>query len=508
MKARSIWIVLTVAAALLVSACGALLGLDPIERLEVSDADVEASADAADGGPGEAGLPSGEAGSVGEVGNAPCDAGELPPATGVVYVSAVTGSDDGGTGASATPYKTIGAALPIAKALDATTIVLDEGTYPERVDLASFPKGVRIDGAWKRTGALWERDCSANRRAKTLIQSPDDVGVTFTDLAVKSTLSNLTVTTRGPSPSGPDVDGTSRIGVIARGSIVALEGVTILAGAASAGGVATPGAPGATRCTTTTACEKGAAGAGGGKASPASAPGTFGPAGFTIASGQAGTLPGAAGQNGVEGGPANAEGDCQLDGQCAANGSSCNNVAGKAYSEPGRCGCGGQGGGPGAAGRGGGASVALLAVGGAVSVKFSELVAGNGGDGTAGGAGGAGGLGTDGANGQAGECWSVDCCVCGTCVNGTGCGCYKKGNWNACCGRPGPVNTPIPGGAAGGKGGNGGSGESGGAGAGGPSYAYVQIAGAAIVVEASKRAFGSGGKAVDGAAGGQTGEKP
>ncbi len=450
-----------------------------------------------------------DGGSVGDAGIAPCDPLEVPPAGGTgIYVSEKTGTNaaGGGSGQPSTPFKSIKDALGVAKALGAPIVVLDEGTYAERVDLANFSKAIRIDGSWKRTGAVWSRDCSPQRADLTLIQSPDDVAVTVSDLAAGATLSNLAITTRGPLPPLPNQPGASRIAVFAKASVVALDNVHVVAAAATGGGAASAGTNGTASCVSSVSCVAvPAAGADRGVAPGATTNGAFTASGFAPANGQPGAQSGGAGQNGAPGGAANSRTDCEVDGQCAANGSSCNSKVGTVVSEVGRCGCGGTGGGPGAAGRGGGASVGIVAVGGTVTVKYSKIEAGNGGDGAPGGTGGAGGPGSAGIAGANAECWTADCCVCGVCP---ACGCYKQGNWSTCCGRPAPSNRPIAGGTKGGDGAGGGRGEAGGPGAGGPSFTYVPLAGAQVVFIDSQRAFGKGGSAPAGAAPGPSREFP
>lgn len=477
-----------------------------------SSDDAPVAAEAGDGSAsGADGAMGGEGGSLGEAGVSPCDPNEAPPAYGTagVYVSAPTGqAGAGATGAPDNPFKTIKEAVSAAKSLGATTLVLDEGTYGERVDLDGFPAGVTLDGAWKRTGAVWKRDCAPDRMSTTLIQSPDDYGVTLKDLGVRSVLRNLGIRTPGRTATANDTDGASRIAILATNSIVALDTVSAIAGEASHGGAAAAGAAGATPVGTSLSCVDAPTSGVDRDTAPAASYGTFEPGGFHPAPGVAGAQSGGDGTNGTAGGAASSRTDCQVDGQCAASGSTCNNVTGTISSKPGRCGLGGAGGTAGAAGRGGGASIALLAVGGSVTIKNSELVASTGGDGTTGGAGGPGAAGGAGAAGANADCWTVDCCVCGTCGSTQGCGCYKNGGWNACCGRAGPTDRVIAGGGAGGAGAAGGRGETGGGGAGGPSFAYVPVASAQVLFVDSRRAFGKGGLGGGAAPGGIAGEKP
>lgn len=414
-------------------------------------------------------------------------------------------ADGGGAdGKPENPYPSIGAALGAARALGATIIVVDEGTYAEKVVLDSFPKGITVDGSWSRTGATWSRDCSDNRVLKTLIQSPEDIGVVFDGLQTRSVLANLAVRTRATAAPPPGEPGTSRIGVLAKNSVVALENVSIVAANGDPGGAATAGTAGIPLCATSLACvAAGKAGRDGDLAPPPVGPGTFDDTGFKPVDGNDGAA-GEPGENGKRGGDAGSRSDCELG--CEASGG-CGSMTGTVKSNPGQCGCGGAGGTRGSAGKGGSASVALLAVGGTVSVKFSELVAGDGGDASPGGTGGPSSAGHEGAVGTVPtKCWTPGCCTNGQACPGAQCGCYGRGNWNAICTTPtAPPERLLAGGTAGGAGAAGGKGSNGSGGAGGPAFAYVPVNGAQVLIAESKRAFGRGG---NGAIGGVTGEKP
>lgn len=482
----------------LIGGCGSILGLDDVS---FRGAELDGSV-GADGGTSSAG---GEAGSVGEVGIAPCDSNAAPPAFGdAVYVSQNTGLDDGGTGAPTSAVKSIAAAVGLAKALGAKTIVLDEGTYAEKITLESLPNGITLDGAWTRTGAVWSRDCSANRALKTLVQSPEDVGVEVTGLGTRTVLSNLMIETRGPGGTPADTSGRSRIGVLSRNSILALENVLVKANDADPGGAATAGTNGNALCPSSLTCPDGPPGTTPPAAAGAIGQGTFNLTGFAPADGANGTEPGSNGGNGSPGSGGTTRHDCETG--CDAN-TGCDSKMGDSASGAGRCGCGGQGGGPGKGARGGGASTALLAIGGTVSVRWSELAAGRGGDASAPGAGGLGHPGTPGVPGADGHCWNLGCCENGTCPGD--CGCYGKGNdYRPPCTGTMPTDRPIPGGSQGGHGKPGGDGQRGGGASGGPSFSFVPFAGANVVVLDSKRTFGNGGNGTAGAPGGLTGEKP
>ncbi len=460
----------------------------------------EASPDASGAG--------GEGGTVGEVGELPCDPAETPPSP-AVYVSQKTAGAEPSTndGSATAPYAKIGGpALDMARTIGAKAIVVDEGTYAEALELASFPAGIVVDGAWVRTGAAWTRDCDKNRRAKTLIQSSADVGVRIDGDAVPVVLSNLTIVTRPKGATDADKDGASRYGVFVAKGNVRLENVTVNAAAADPGGAAVAGVKGTALCATSLTCNATPSkGTDEPDAPPASSAGTFAESGFVPSAGAAGAATGGPGTNGTPGGESNTANNCEKG--CNAN-DGCGSVPGTVTSSRGKCGCGGSGGTAGGAGRGGGASVALFVAHGTVSVKGSELVAGEGGDGSPGGAGGAGGEPTAGAKGANAICYQTKCCTNGQPCPGNECGCFGKDNWDNICGSPAPTSQVVAGGSAGGTGMMGGKGAGGGGGAGGPSHAYVTTAGGQVVIEQSKRVFGNGGKGAGGAPGGATGEKP
>ncbi len=452
-----------------------------------------------------------EGGTTGEVGEAPCDSNEKPVGT-AIYVSEKSGSDDTGNGSADLPFKTIGVkALNLAKANGATVIVLDEGTYGEvlNLDAAGFTKGLSIDGAWSRTGASWARDCAKERRDKTLLQSPEAIGVRVSNAGGAIALSNLTITTSPPGTTPIDATGTSRYGVFAdKGAIVSLSNVTVRAQPGESGGATSPVAISSTLpCNGVTDCEGSPVV---GMDQPAAAmpmPGTLDSTGYLASDGIVG-LKGGDGDNGTDGGAPNKGMSCASG--CGNSGDNCNGgvvTTDTVSSSPGKCGCGGAGGLAGKQGHGGGASVAIFATGAGttISVRYSDLVASAGGDGSKGGPGNAGAGGSNGVVGQSAQCYTNGFCRIGTCPS---CGCYCKGNWDVGCGGSAPVPVVVQGGNAGGPGKAGGRGSDASGGAGGPSFTFVPHGGAQIVVADSRRTFGAGGAGGGASPPGAAGEKP
>lgn len=489
-----------------IAGCGAF-GAEEAPNTGAPEAGADGGGGAADGGTN---TPP-EGGTTGEVVEAPCDPSEKPVAT-AIYVSEKNGSDDTGDGTAVLPFKTIGLkALNLAKATSATAIVLDEGTYAETVklDAAGFTKGLSIDGAWSRTGVTWSRDCSKERRDKTLIQSPETIGVRISNAGGTIALSNMTITTKPPAATPPDTTGTSRYGVFAdNGAIVSLSNVTVRALPGESGGAASPVALSTTRpCNGVNDCEGSPVA---GSDSPAAAPpvpGTFDPTGYLPSNGIVG-LKGGDGDNGTDGGAPNKGMSCASG--CGNNSDNCNGgvvTAETVSSSPGKCGCGGAGGLAGKQGLGGGASVAAFATGAGttISVRYSDLVASVGGDGSPGGAGSGGGAPSLGTTGQNAQCYTNQFCRIGTCPS---CGCYCKGSWDVGCGGSAPTPVVVQGGNAGGAGKPGGKGADASGGAGGPSFTYVPHGGAQIVVTDSRRTFGAGGAGGGGSPPGAAGEKP
>ncbi len=402
---------------------------------------------------------------------APCDPMELIDMTGGVFVSGEDGSP-GGNGDAVSPLDTIGAALVLARTTGRSHIYVEEGTYPEAIEILDSPNGVTIDGSWTYTGLAWMRDCSADRATKTLIRPDGPIGVTVTDVTHMSGLANLAVGTAARSVSTPaDTPGGSRIAVLVRGdgSAFRLSNVILVPGDADHGGPAAIGAAGvgATNCDGMNDCVGGATGMAGPGGADATTPGTFDANGFTPSDGLPGVDVGGVGENGSPGSPTDSRSGCNIGCGCGVCFTA---FDGTVTSIGGTCGCGGVGGGPGAAGRGGGASVALLVVGldATVAIEYSSLQAGDGGDGSVGGAGGPGAPGTTGAPGSPAQyCRHMDCInTCPTC------------GYN-----PADTTDLITARLAGGTGGMGGIGGAGGGGAGGPSYAVVTVAGGRVVTD-------------------------
>ncbi len=444
------------------------------------------------------------------MGDAPCDASEAPPAN-VVYVSDKTGvmpPDSGvGFGTAENPVKTIAAAIEIARALSSTpmTILVDEGTYKEAIDLDAHPRSLTITGAWVRTGASWARDCDKSRRLRTLVQSVKDYGASISGSpAATITLSDMTIRSRDSAPTKDGEPGSSHYGVIVSNAVVVLSGMTIEATAGNEGGKALasvtadpPCVPSALACTGTPSAGKDA------PLTPPAGPGGIAAGGYVAGNGQPGAS-GAAGTTGKPGG-AGATATCLL--SCGNGGAAgCAAVTGSVTGGPGKCGCGGRGGAGGNAGLGGGASIGVFAASADVTIKFSEIASGNGGNGSAGAAGALGEPGGPGVVGDPADCWAnTPICTLGTCP---ACGCYCKNSWNQACSGPMPTKTSVLGGAAGGQGSPGGRGADGTGGSGGAAYAYATFGVSHVDISASKRTFGSGGTGAGGAPGGKASESP
>jgi hypothetical protein len=407
----------------------------------------------------------------------PCDQEEVPDEAGI-FVTPSSGGNDGNSGDSRHPLKTIAAAVSLARTMERTLIYLDEGTYGEKVELRNLPLGVTLIGGWKLVGLEWQRSCDAGARGRTLIASPDTVGVLVEDVTAPSGLAHLTVSTAPKGPTPVDGVALSRIAVLVIGenSSFHLLDVSLQPGDGDDGGLASAGYAGeAPTCDGKTDCAGGSIGGAGVAGGDASGQGVFEGSLFVPADGEPGQSTGDAGLNGTVAESVNSPvSPCNVGCNCGAGCNSSDTVS--PAPALGKCGCGGQGGGPGRQGHGGGASVALLVVG-AMAVayaEYSELAAGNGGAGSAGGEGGPGAEGTPGAA-ETQSCHTGGCdCAAGTCPSGC-LSCYYNDSHS---GDPGPTLYTSD---AGGRGGNGGPGGVGGAGAGGPSYAVVTVGGARFV---------------------------
>jgi hypothetical protein len=126
-------------------------------------------------------------------------------------------------------------------------VVLSEGEFVEAETLHA-PAGVTIQGGWSRDGATWQRVCAGERTAQSVILSQAGVGVRVSEegLVHLDTLRIYTKETVAPGESlyGVWVNGAS--------SSLALNDVTIVAGAAGSGSSGSPGEtlPGPQTCDT------------------------------------------------------------------------------------------------------------------------------------------------------------------------------------------------------------------------------------------------------------------
>lgn len=453
-------------------------------------------------------VPGADGGTVGEVGEAPCDANEVPPST-AIYVSDKTGtaSVDGGVdvGTAQNPVKTIAAAIVLARSRASSSIVVDEGNYNEAIELDAYPTSLTISGAWVRTGASWARDCDKSRRLRTLVQSVKDYGASISGSpGATITLADMTIRSRESALTKDGEPGSSHYGVIVSNAVVVLSGMTIEATAGNDGGKALASVTGAPPCVASAlACTAAPSAGQDAPLTPPAGPGGIAAGGYVAGNGQ----PGANGADGTTGKPggAGATATCLL--SCGNGGAAgCTAVTGSVTGGPGKCGCGGRGGAGGNAGLGGGASIGVFAASADVTIKFSEIASGNGGAGSAGAAGAVGEPGGAGVAGDPADCWaSAPICTLGTCPT---CGCYCKNNWNPSCSGPTPTKTTVPGGTAGGQGSPGGRGADGTGGSGGAAHAYATFGVSHIDISASKRTFGSGGTGAGGAPGGKASESP
>lgn len=521
---RSITLYVIVFFAALISACAAILGLDPLDAYVEADGgdgaldgsgDPDASTDPNPDDPDASSTVS-EAGSFGEAGTAPCEP-TAPPTPIAVFVSSTFDAGASATGEADAPFPSIAEAVSHARFIGAATVVIEQGTYSEAVTIEKVnTKDIVLDGAWTRNGQTWTRDCSDDRKTKTVLRSTTNAGLTLRDNAAKITVANMTIESAPPGDPATDQEGASRYGVFVTDSQLLLSGVTVHALEGGPGGLATAGQPGARTCESSTLCtstpkpgDNGPSGA---------AAGTFGnfdATGFQPANGSPGAQTGGTGTNGTPGGSGSTSDKCSKGCKKVADvGNACDQSEGvkSLSSAPGQCGCGGTGGKPGAAGRGGGASIGIYVTGSTsyVYVEYSDVKAENGGAGSPGGLGGVGGQPSSGAPGVANnDCWEDKCCRCGDCPS---CGCYGPGPnpWPDCCGGAGatPKRIPLPGGAQGGAGMAGGKGANGGGGAGGPSFTYVVLDGRLAPFKESSGAYGSGGAGAGGAKNGPSGEKP
>jgi len=421
--------------------------------------------------------PDGSAGAAGKIdagedvteSDAPvlCDPTEKP--SGGVFVSA--GAPGGGDGSPGLPFGTVSQAL--AAVGPSGTLHLAPGTYAEHVAIDATHAGLTVRGGWVVVGASWTRDCSADARAKTVLPATTPAVVRVNAVGGQVSFRTLSVLAAAAPAAPKDTAGISAYGFrVTGGGTRQLYDVHVKAGAGSAGGAGTDGAPSvAPDCSDLISnCSDGLAGMSGANASPA-AEGFFSDQAYMPRDGQVGQ-PGGAGHHGKPG----TAGQLKLNCYASASGSGgagpcanhfCGNIGaiGAVGTESGRCGCGGAGGPGGAAGKGGGASIGVFLSGANTSLVLvrSSIESSAGGAGSIGGDGGEGMPGGDGAAAVSKLCY-------GPCES------VNKGNDQCNCEQPG--TSTVPGGAAGTQGGPGGKGGAGSGGAGGPSHAVVLIDGA------------------------------
>ncbi|MBX3226710.1 MAG: hypothetical protein KIT84_39185 [Labilithrix sp.] len=398
---------------------------------------------------------------------APCDPSEAPGDG--VFVSAAFGLT-GAPGTAALPLAKVSDALEIAAARGVAHVYLDEGTYTESLTLTERHAGIVVSGGWKGSETTWRRDCEENFRAKTILESPEPVAVTIKVASSGPTMGFEAMTIATPAlPETPkDTTGTSSIAVLVRGpASLRISRARLLAAKGGNGGTASPGEPGAgpLACNGLEGCESGDNGT----------KGNDGINGTAVHPSNDHLGDGTDGQDGNPGknGTAGADGavkSCrrEVTGECNTGGGLCDTFDENRQGKKGECGCGGNGGRGGRRGRGGGASVALLALGGTISIEHTTLFAGGGGDGSVGGQGGAG---VAGGAGKAGASTSCHVTITQSGPTGPGCTCIINND------------QPAAGGNAGGPGGNGAPGGKGGDGAGGPSYGWVAIGDVRVIVD-------------------------
>ena len=426
----------------------------------------------------------------------PCDPEEGPQDG--VFVSAAVGVESG-NGSVDAPVRTLAAAMMLAAARG-VDVYVDEGTYPEALVFDASFAGLAVRGGWK-AGTPWKRDCEGDFRTRTILASPEPVGVRVRTEApaARITLEALTIATSAPEPSAEDAPGVSTYGLFVEGSsLVRLDKVRVIAGRAGDAGKA-PATPnsGALACDGYV-CSLGKGGENAPSAGAgASEPGGFSETGYEPGHGEDGS-DGEAGQNGTAGEDKTFtcyNGTCH--GQCNSTdviADQCTVCDRQDQRSRATCGCGGAPGGKGRGGRGGGAAIGVFVAGGAVAANHTRLVMTGGGAGASGGAGGAGGAGGGGNPGAAVTCHGQNAVANGPL--GKGCGCRPE------------VTTSPSRAAAGGRGGQGGSGSAGGGGAGGSVYGVVTLGDAQFTKDdASRFSLGDPGAGAGGAANGAQGEQ-
>jgi hypothetical protein len=395
------------------------------------------------------------------------------------------GSDATGDGSAAKPFASVSAAIKAGKPF----VYLGPGTYDGAIALPAA--GVELDGGWVVSGSSFTRDCDAAARTKTIVTShATNTPVVLADGGKPSTLRTLTVATKDKAAAAPaDTSGESLIGILARGGAqLTLVDVDVKAGDAGDAGVATMPTPvGPTACSGVNDCASGMNGVDGTPGGAAPTFGAFDATGYKPGDGKPG-VDGTAGANGTAGVPATAAAcvtcaaSTQVDCMAASP-----VVAAMQSGDAGQCGCGGAVAPAGGVGRGGGSSVAVFTVGATTAVKSTggTVSAGAGGKGSDGAVGAPAAAGSTGAKGADSQCYQDQGAT--TCV-WTGTACTAAGT----------KIVSLPG-ATGGKGGDGGKGGKGGPGAGGPSYAIVEVGGAAVAPTGTKLVHGNAGASATGA---------
>jgi hypothetical protein len=409
----------------------------------------------------------------------PCDDKEKPLDTGI-FVS-MAGGNDLASGKSASPLKTLAAAMVLAATGKVADVYVDEGTYSEVVAIKS---ATVLHGGWKRAGAGWTRDCGSDAALKTLVNPSAASAIVVSGFTGKAGLENVAVVT--DKAKGAASESMIVIAITGDGILFHALGVDVTSSAGGDGAApAAPPDPGNLSCNGVSDFSTGAPGTVGPDGPPAKA-GTFGAIGYTPGDGTAGTG-GTPGANGTAGGPGETRSPC--DTSC---GSGCvTSSTGTLSGNPGKAGCGGKGGSGGPPGKGGGASVGVFIAGkgSTLSIDHATVRAADGGLGSSGIA-SIGGGGTSGAGGKSGSFGDP---FCGTCLAGS-----------SPCGLSGSY---IGGGSAGGPGGKGGAGGRGGGGAGGPSYSIVAAGGAKADIDSPSTSLmaGKGGVGGNGAPAGTEG---
>ncbi len=429
----------------------------------------------------------------------PCDPKDVPPEGGV-FVSPA--GSDLADGSRDKPLRSVTAGLAVARGKGKSKVYLDVGTYEETVTMNDADPGITVEGGWRRIGDGWRRNCDLKAADQTIIQSSDAIAVRASNNGHPSGLRILTVLTRAKGADGGDgAAGQSVVGVLVKGAATRfpLDRVIVVAGDAGSGGSAGVGLPGTDPppCDGKLDCNDGAEGKVGAEGTVPTSTGTFGDDGYTPASG-GDAAAGSVGNNGKPGGkptPVTCVDSCSSG--CVTTGTCAIVTTSSRSGSPGRCGCGGPGGSGGVGGKGGGASVALLVVGGKVTIDRVSLRAAKGGNGSHGGTGQPGKAGTGGSSGAPASfgCYTGCSSYTGSCSTGF-VSCYTGGTYI----------TPG-GGEAGGSGGTGGVGGNGGGGPGGPSYSVVLAAGGTLDGVAALLKFDTGGTGSNGAPNGGTGEK-